>query len=120
MGLFQSFFGKSPGGTIESVNAVELNDLLQESEKEILLVDVRSPAEYVHDGHIEGAQLIPLQQLMQKAGELPEDQEIVCVCRSGNRSMVACRQMAQLGFSNVKNFNGGMIAWQTAGLPVSY
>jgi rhodanese-related sulfurtransferase len=120
MGLFQSFFGKPSSGSIEYVNAAELNDMLQDGDKDILVLDVRSPAEYVHDGHIEGAQLLPLQQLAQKAGELPTEQEIVVVCRSGNRSMVACRQMAQFGFSNVKNFSGGMIAWQTAGLPVSF
>ncbi|MEJ2753515.1 MAG: rhodanese-like domain-containing protein [Chloroflexota bacterium] len=119
MGLFQSFFGRS-SGSIAGVNAVELNDLLQDSEKDILLVDVRSPSEYVHDGHIEGAQLLPLQQLMQGAAELPREQEIVIVCRSGNRSMVACQQLVQMGFANVKNFNGGMIAWQMAGLPVSH
>jgi rhodanese-related sulfurtransferase len=119
MGLFQSFFGRS-GGSIDGVNAVELNDLLQDSDKEILLVDVRSPSEYVHDGHIEGAQLLPLQQLMHGAAELPKEQEIVIVCRSGNRSMVACQQLVQMGFTNIRNFNGGMIAWQIAGLPVSH
>jgi rhodanese-related sulfurtransferase len=118
MGFFQSFFGPRGGSPVEGLNAGELNDLLQ-SETELLLLDVRSPMEYTHDGHIEGAKLIPLQDLFQRPSELPQDKEIVVVCRSGNRSMVACQQLSQLGYS-VKNFNGGMIAWQMAGLPVEY
>lgn len=119
MGLFQSMFGSRSGPEIPGVNAAELNGLL-DSKEEILLVDVRSASEYTHDGHIEGVRLLPLQNLLQQAGELPQDQEIIFVCRSGNRSMVACQQMARLGYSNVKNFDGGMIAWKMAGLPVSY
>ena len=118
MGLFQSMFGSRSGPGIPGVNASELNDLL-DSKEEILLVDVRSPSEYTHDGHIEGVRLLPLQNLLQQAGELPQDQEIIFVCRSGNRSMVACQQMARLGYSNVKNIEGGMIAWQRAGLPIA-
>ena len=118
MGLFQSLFGSRSGSPIPGVNATELNDLLQ-SGQETLLIDVRSPGEYAHDGHIEGARLMPLQELFQKTDELPQDQEIIFICRSGNRSMVACQQMARLGYSNVKNFEGGMIAWQRAGLPIS-
>lgn len=116
MGLFQSFFSPRGGSQIPGVNAAELNELLQSGD-DFLMVDVRSPAEYAHDGHIEGAQLIPLQELFHHPDELSKDKEIVFVCRSGNRSMVACQQMAQLGYK-VKNFNGGMIAWQMAGMPV--
>jgi rhodanese-related sulfurtransferase len=117
MGLFRGIFGGRPGTAVDGVNAQELYDLLQ-SDQDVLLVDVRSPFEYEHDGHINGSRLLPLQMLMQRAEELPQEKEIIFVCRSGNRSMVACEQMTQLGFSNVKNFDGGMIAWQRAGLPV--
>lgn len=118
MGLFQSLFGSRSGSPIASVNAGELDELLKSGE-EFQLVDVRSPGEYAHDGHIEGAQLIPLQELFQNQDALSTEQEIIFVCRSGNRSMVACQQMARMGFTKVKNFEGGMIAWQRAGLPVS-
>ena len=118
MGFFQSFFGPRGGSSIEGVNADELNERLK-NDVDFLLVDVRSPMEYTHDGHIEGAKLIPLQELFHQPDELPQDKEIVFICRSGNRSMVSCQQMAQLGYT-VKNFNGGMIAWQMAGLPVEH
>jgi rhodanese-related sulfurtransferase len=54
---------------------------------------------------------------MQRVEELPKDQPIVFVCRSGNRSQVACEQLSRLGYENVTNFEGGMIAWKRAGLP---
>ena len=115
--MFQSLFGSRGGAPIPGVNAAELSEIL-ESGEEVVLVDVRSQSEYVHDGHIDGARLLPLQTLLQQQEELPQDQEIIFVCRSGNRSMVACQQMVRMGYSNVKNFSGGMIAWQRAGLPV--
>ena len=86
--------------------------------EEVLLVDVRSPYEYEHDGHISGSRLLPLPMLLQRVEELPKNQEIVFVCRSGNRSLVACEQLSRMGFSKVKNFEGGMIAWQMSGFPV--
>lgn len=116
--MFQSLFGFRGGATVPGLNAQELAELL-DSDEDVLLVDVRSPYEYEHDGHISGSRLLPLQALMQRVDELPKNQQIVFVCRSGNRSQVACEQLSRLGYGNVKNFNGGMIAWQMAGLPVS-
>lgn len=116
--MFQSLFGFRGSSTVPGLNAQELAALL-ESGEELLLVDVRSPYEYEHDGHINGSRLLPLQALMQRVDELPKSQQIVFVCRSGNRSQVAAEQLVRLGYTNVKNFNGGMIAWQMAGLPVS-
>ncbi len=116
--MFQSLFGSRGRSAVEGLNAQELAELLK-SEDELLLVDVRSPYEYEHDGHIPGSRLLPLPALLQRVEELPRNQQIVFVCRSGNRSMVACEQLARLGYGNVKNFNGGMIAWQMAGLPVA-
>ncbi len=115
MGLFSSLFGSGPD--VAGINANELDALLKEGDPPIL-VDVRSAFEFDHDGHIAGARLLPLQDLMRHAGELPQDEEIVVVCRSGNRSMVACQQLQGMGFSKIKNFRGGMIAWSMAGLPM--
>ena len=83
-----------------------------------LLVDVRSSQEYASDGHIEGARLLPLPVLAQRSAELPADRPIVCVCRSGNRSHVACEQLAALGFEDVTNLGGGMISWRRSGFPI--
>jgi rhodanese-related sulfurtransferase len=80
------------------------------------LLDVRQPDEY-QDGHIAGARLIPLGELERRMKELPREQEIVCVCRSGSRSGQAAKVLTAAGYK-VTNLQGGMIAWMRAGLPV--
>jgi rhodanese-related sulfurtransferase len=60
---------------------------------------------------------MPLGQLSRRMKELPRDREIVCVCRSGNRSNVAAKQLIAAGYS-AANMKGGMLAWGWARLPV--
>lgn len=101
---------------VNSVSPVEAQKKLTLKPKPFLL-DVRQPEEY-RSGHIPGAKLIPLNQLQTRINELPKAQEIICVCRSGNRSLSATRQLASAGY-NVINLQGGMIAWSRVGLPVT-
>lgn len=90
-----------------------------EAHASIVLVDVRQPEEFAYDGHVAGARLLPLPVLAMRLNELPKDQPIVCICRSGNRSQVACEMLQRYGFTSVTNVVGGMIAWQRAGYPVN-
>lgn len=101
---------------VKQIRATDLHQQLSNGNAP-LLVDVRSPEEYRMDGHIEGSRLLPLPALTQRLNELPQDRPIVCVCRSGARSQVACEQLAAQGFSDVTNLVGGMIDWQRHGLP---
>lgn len=101
---------------VETITPTELAQRLNEADPP-LVVDVRTPAEYQNDGHIAGSRLLPLQTLLQRSNELPQDRPIVFVCRSGSRSQVACEQLANLGFSKTINMVGGMIGWRQAGLP---
>jgi len=71
----------------------------------------------MRDGYISGAKLIPLGQLRNRLKELPKDREIVCVCRSGNRSRLAAKQLIAAGYS-ASNMKGGMLAWSWLKLPV--
>ena len=114
--MLQSLFGTRTMPRVPHVDAYELQELLTE-DKNISIIDVRSPQEYQYDGHIAGSRLLPLSALMQRVEEIPKDQPVVFVCRSGKRSLVACEQLNRVGFNNVKNFRGGMIAWKRAGLP---
>ena len=114
--MLQSLFGSRTTSRIPQVDAEELHQLI-DSDKNLLIVDVRSPREYQYDGHIAESRLLPLPALMQRIEELPQDQQLVFVFRSGNRSQVACEQLNRLGHDKVKNFRGGMIAWKRAGLP---
>ncbi|NLC12856.1 MAG: rhodanese-like domain-containing protein [Chloroflexi bacterium] len=82
-----------------------------------LFLDVREPSEW-NEGHIEGATLIPLGQLEARKNELPTDQKIVVVCRSGNRSAQGRDILLKEGFVSVTSMAGGMSDWISQGLPV--
>ncbi|RTR25406.1 rhodanese-like domain-containing protein [Deinococcus radiophilus] len=84
--------------------------------QDIHIIDVRTPEEFAA-GHIEGAQLLPLGELEGRMAELPKDGELYVVCRSGSRSAQASELLTQAGRS-VTNVDGGMLAWEAAGLPV--
>ena len=99
---------------ISQTNPADLQAMLNASEP-LLILDVRSPQEYAHDGHIAGSRLLPLNTLNDRTHELSRDTPIVCVCRSGARSQVACETLARLGFTQVINLRGGMMGWQRAG-----
>jgi rhodanese-related sulfurtransferase len=119
--MLQSLFGfKQPGfaqrSRVQAITPQELDQRLKTREP-LLMVDVRSPEEYEQDGHIAGSRLLPLPMLARRLNELPTDRPIILVCRSGNRSEVACEQLMSQGFSDVINLTGGMIAWRRAGLP---
>jgi molybdopterin/thiamine biosynthesis adenylyltransferase/rhodanese-related sulfurtransferase len=83
------------------------------------LVDVREPHEY-EEAHIEGGRLVPPGLLRDEiAAVVPDHSErVLLYCRSGNRSAKAAEQMAELGYENLANVEGGILAWQEQGLLV--
>ncbi len=85
----------------------------------VAVIDTREPHEY-EEAHIDGGRLVPpgvLEDEIESA--VPDhDQRVLVYCRSGNRSAKAAEQMAALGYSNVANVGGGILAWQEQGLPV--
>jgi rhodanese-related sulfurtransferase len=80
-----------------------------------LVLDVREPDEW-NESHIPGATLIPLGELASRVDELPQDQEIVVVCRSGNRSAQGRDILLAAGFEQVTSMAGGVNQWKAAGL----
>lgn len=117
--MFRSLFGlkQKTSGQFQTITPLTLQQRLQAHEI-LLILDVRRAEEYATEGHIAGSRLLPLHQLLHRHHELPTDRPIVCVCRSGNRSQVACEQLAALGFANLFNLEGGMLQWRQVGLPV--
>jgi rhodanese-related sulfurtransferase len=80
------------------------------------IIDVREPAEFEGElGHLPDAELVPLGGLTRNAKNWPRDVPLLMVCRSGNRSGQACSLLNQLGFSNVTNLKGGMLAVRASG-----
>lgn len=80
-----------------------------------LVVDVREPREY-RRGHVPEAELIPLPKLLAADVKLPNNRQIVLVCRGGRRSRRAAVALQQIGCMNVAVLEGGMLAWEAAGL----
>lgn len=75
------------------------------------LLDVRQPAEY-EQGHLAGARLIPLKELLGRFRELEKGKPVLVYCAVGGRSKVAARVLSGLGFAHVYNIAGGIKAWQ--------
>ena len=94
------------------ITVTELKRRMDAGDKSFVLIDVRETYEY-EEFNI-GARLIPLGTLPEALDELFEnnkDSEIVLHCRSGARSGQAAAFMMANGFTNVRNLEGGMIAW---------
>jgi rhodanese-related sulfurtransferase len=94
------------------ITVTELRDRLSKGET-INLVEVREPSE--HNEFNIGGNLIPLGKIQSMEVDQLEElkqEELIFYCRSGNRSGQACQILDMLGFTNTKNLQGGMIAWQ--------
>lgn len=82
-----------------------------------MMLDVRTKDEYA-EGHIKGAKLIPVQQLAERLNEVSHDKRVYVYCHSGVRSARASKLLAEHGYSNIENIEGGIVAWKDAGYPV--
>jgi sulfur dioxygenase len=92
---------------------------LEEHLREVQVVDVREPAEFTGGlGHVPGARLLPLGNLLNQASDLAKDKPIVTVCRSGARSAQASVLLGKAGFPRVANLAGGMLRWRAQRLAV--
>lgn len=94
----------------ETISLPEFKTKLFSSEQ-VNIVDVREVEEY-REGHVEGSVLIPLDILPYRVNELEHDKELILVCRSGNRSMEACKILKERGFQRVFSLEGGLSSWK--------
>ncbi len=85
-----------------------------------LVVDVRPMADF-SQGHIISAINIPINGFKNQIDQLNKHKgkPIIISCRSGAQSVQACRQLKNAGFEAVYNLKGGMLAWQSANLPIT-
>lgn len=105
---------QSPNAKQTNLNVEEVSQLLTDN-KEIVLIDVRTPDEY-QQGHIAGSQLINFygNNFKDEIAKLDQEKEYVIYCRSGGRSGKAVNMMQEMGFQNVHNMSGGILAWNRA------
>ncbi len=87
-----------------------------ENKDDIIILDVRTPEEF-EEGYIEGAILIPFQEVEQRHKELnaPTDKEIIVYCKAGVRSKKGAQKLTELGYTNVKEMGAGIDGWAKAG-----
>lgn len=110
-GLMRRIRGYKEIDTAEAVLMMNHNDAI--------MLDVREDSEF-KDGHILDAIHIPLGKLAGRVNELAayKNREVIVNCRSGHRSASACGRLRKSGFEKVYNLKGGIMAWQSASLPL--
>lgn len=82
-----------------------------------VVLDVREPWEF-EQGHVPGARLFPLGQLLERVRELDPARPTAVICETGNRSQSAAALLVHRGFAAVYNVSGGTAAWVRSGFPV--
>jgi len=105
---------------VSDISVEELFERLGTNDEPPLLIDVRTPQEYhSQTGHIKNAKLIPLGDLLNNTDVIVDyrDEEIIAICHSGSRSMMAAQILAQAGFKDIRNLKGGMMMWHRKGYP---
>jgi rhodanese-related sulfurtransferase len=99
---------------LQTINAVNLKQLIDLDRQQIMLVDVREPGEYA-DERISGAISHPLSTFNPASIELRSDRQMILCCQSGNRSTQAAQKLFEAGFTEVTHLAGGLAAWKAAG-----
>lgn len=95
-----------------NISAAEVSKRKSQNE-DLHLLDVREPDE--HAAFNIGGTLLPVGHIMSmQTDDIAEwqNEEVICYCRSGMRSMQAAMMLESLGFTNVKNMTGGVLAWE--------
>lgn len=101
------------------MNPEQLRQYMEKNkESTYLIVDVRQPEEYVQ-GHIPGAKLVPLRELLADISGLPVDKDLVFYCHSGGRSAAAATLVSEEGVfeKNIFDLEGGIMAWDGRTVP---
>ena len=96
--------------TVPTVDAAQVTD-------DAYLLDVREPDEWAA-GHPPGAHHVPMMQVPGRADEIPDDRDVVVVCRVGGRSAQVVAYLRQRGYEKVYNLDGGMQQWAASGREV--
>lgn len=113
----------APASAAEEAPGVRVVDVETASEMlaagDRILIDVRTPPEY-DEARLAGARLIDLSSptFAEEIAALDRDLPYVIYCRTANRSASARQLMEELGFSDVADIDGGIVAWSASGLPV--
>lgn len=96
---------------------IELGAFATAHAEGVAVIDVREPAEYA-EGHVPGAQLVPLSQLPLHLSELPRDERVYLICAAGKRSLAAVELLTPAGVDAV-SVTTGTTGWKNVGKPLT-
>ncbi len=96
--------------TVTNLCNRDLQTLMAET-PDLLLLDVRTPAEYTMLGHIPGSRLLPIHELAEQLDTLNPNQKTVVICEHGVRSHDAAHYLVYKGFTQISHLEAGMAAW---------
>lgn len=104
---------------VKTISVVHLKETLETSQRGVL-IDVRTTEEYEHLHAPAVKRVIEHTEMAKSLDRLPADKStpIYLICRSGNRSGKVARLLMDVGYSEVFNVAGGMLAWLEQGFPV--
>lgn len=107
----------SSNDATKKVDPVEFSEVI--AQPGVIILDVRTPEEF-NAGHIANAININVadSNFSSEVSKLDKNATVAVYCRSANRSAVATNEMAELGFTDMYDMQGGIIDWQAAGGPV--
>jgi len=114
--LLNNLFGEKLRG-YSSITPIQGTKMINHDDA--VVIDVREVNEY-SDGHIINSVHIPLSSLKTRMSELEKHKanKVIVACRSGHRSSHACANLKKAGFEQVFNLSGGVMAWESANLPL--
>jgi rhodanese-related sulfurtransferase len=106
-------------GGVRLVSASDASAIIDDPASGVAVLDIRTPAEF-DAAHLGDATLLDFYEsdFADRLADLDKDVPYVLYCRSGNRSALAAAMMDELGFSDVAEIDGGILAWAEAGLPL--
>jgi rhodanese-related sulfurtransferase len=113
--------GEEAAGTgIRVVSATAAAEIHENPPEGLVVLDVRTAEEFA-EGHLDGAIMIDFygDDFTDRLAELDRDRPYLLYCRSGNRSSQARQIMIDLGFTDVADIDGGILAWTRAELPLT-
>ena len=110
---------ETAGAGIRVVSPDDGKAILDDAPTDLVVLDVRTTEEF-DEGHLEGATMLDFYaaDFADRRAELDPDVPYLIYCRSGNRSGQTRQMMEELGFVDVADVDGGIVAWAGAGLPV--
>ncbi len=104
-------------GSPASITEITPAQAYEKQQAGAFFLDVRTEAEYA-EAHIADSVLIPLDELQNRLAEVPRDQDVVVICRSGARSREGAALLQKAGFTRITCLSGGLLAWEAAGYPL--